>query len=178
MRHKLTTAAIGAIVFQVASLLLAQNVTIHITDKLKNPRASFGLTVTVHGVDFRGTPVKLASGTTTTEPDGRIEFRIPVERLNRLADTLQQSKEVRITLEPDDDNFSDVVISSLLGTSDQTIAVVMKETGAPTHYGPFEQPCYWPSSDRMVYYFGCGPCYSRRPEMHYHGYPTVRRCEW
>jgi hypothetical protein len=139
----------------------AQKVAVQIKNKLDEERAFIEVTVNVDGVNSRGDLTRIVSGTTKTDAEGRFSFTIPVKRLDDLASVLQNSKEVSISLIPSDSNLSAVVIGGLLGTADQTFAVVMKERSVPVRKeiresypsGPCD--CY---NSRPVHIRGCGNC--------------------
>ena len=133
MRSAAISFGVITIVQLLNAAVHAQAVSIRVTDKLAIPRANLGMNVELHGVSFRGDLIRLGGGTTTTDSVGRISFTIPVNRLGERANALQQSKEVRVTLQPEDQYLSAVVIGGLLGTADQKLSVVMKERRVPVY---------------------------------------------
>jgi hypothetical protein len=161
MRNTIITSSLAILMLAGVGDANAQAVSIKITDKFDSPRGDLELYVEVHGVNFRGELVRISGGPATTNSDGRISFIIPTNKLEDFANVLQQSKEVRVSLEPETPNLNAVVIAGLLGTADQSMAIVMKERGVPVkkdievpcppvphrpgcgRYIPHAPSCYW-----------------------------------
>jgi hypothetical protein len=63
-----------SLTFVCISSAMAQKVAIQIKDKFDDARPNIGVTVEIDGVNSRGGLVRVISGNTTTDEDGRISF--------------------------------------------------------------------------------------------------------